>query len=70
MIAGNREALEACQEILGNAFDVAGFVSQATYFVGTPLMTFLSQRVAGQLENAGEAFERLGRRLEEIEVSE
>lgn len=69
-IAENREALKVCQEILGNAFDVAGFVSQATYFVGTPLMTFLSQRVAGRLENAQEVFERLDRRLEEIEVPE
>ena len=72
-IAANPEAMAACSEVLGEAFDVDAFISQAIYFTGTPFGKYL-ERIQGMLadtpQGQQEVLDRLSERLEEIAVPE
>lgn len=72
-IVANPEAMAACSEVLGEAFDVDAFISQAIYFTGTPFGKYL-ERIQGMLadtpQGQQEVLDRLSERLEEIAVPE
>lgn len=70
-IAANQEALAICQEVLGKAFDTAGLISQAVYFIGTPLKTYLKatlNKVAKTPEEAEDICALLNEKLGAIEL--
>lgn len=71
VIAANQEALAICQEVLGEAFDTAGLISQAIYFIGTPLKTHLKatlNKVAKTPEEADTIYALLNEKLGAIEL--
>ena len=72
-IAGNEEALGICKEILGDAFDVSAFMSQATYFVGTPLRKYLEpivKKAADTADGQQALLDQIDERLRAVEVEE
>lgn len=63
-------ALEVCQDVLGPAFDMASFRSQATYFVGTPLEKYLTgviEKITDDKEKQDEIARRINEGLGKIE---
>ncbi len=69
-IAAEPRALAVCQDVLGTAFDMEVFKSQALYFVGTPLEKYLSgvmAKITGDVEGQGEIIRRLNEKLDKIE---
>lgn len=72
-VAGCAKAMEACAEIFGEAFEKDTFLSQDSYFGGTPFKAFLEQRVlkaaASTKEQEQELLQKLISRLEKIEIT-